>query len=167
MDAGTFAKYLEKRYDGQLDYYEKAARKYMNQYRNFQWALIILSTITTFLAALPRSDNFDLHIAIVVSAALVTILSTALKTFQYQELWVGYRTTIEQLRPEIYYYQMSVGEYSMEGIDKEALFVERVEGILNKERDAWHSQKKPRNPELKQEQPNKESAKKGDEPPVK
>ena len=71
--------------------------------KKFQWLLIILSTLTTIFAAMP-SDKFDLKYVIVASAGLVTILSSALKTFQYQELWVSYRSTIGQLRPEIFYY---------------------------------------------------------------
>jgi hypothetical protein len=79
---------------------------------------------------------------IVACSALVTILTAALKTFQYQDLWVSYRSTIERLKPEFYYYQFNVGEYAGPGVDKEVLFVTRVENILNKEHDAWPILKK-------------------------
>ena len=137
MDQAVFTEYLEKRYYDQLDYYEKTAGKNKKKYKNFQWLLIILSTITTILAALPRNDKFDLQYVVVVSAALVTILSSALKTFQYQEIWVSYRATIERLKPEIYYYKFNAGDYGKDGVDKEVLFVTRVESILTKEHDTW------------------------------
>ena len=136
MDASTFTDYLEKRYQDQLNYYEKASGKNQKKYKNYQWLLIILSTLTTILAALP-SEKFDLKYFIVAAAGLVTILSSAIKTFQYQELWVSYRSTIEQLRPELFYYNFNVGDYGQAGVDKETLFVTRVEGILGKEHESW------------------------------
>ena len=142
MDASLFNEYLEKRYYDQLKYYEAAAAKNQQRYKYYQWILIIFSTLTTILAALPRSEKFDIQSVIVVSSALVTILTAALKTFQYQELWVSYRSTIEQLKPEIFYYKFNVGDYAQEGIDKETTFVLRVEQILNKEHDVWLMAKK-------------------------
>lgn len=136
MDASTFTDYLEKRYQDQLNYYEKTSGQNQQKYKLYQWLLIILSTLTTILAALP-SDKFDLKYFIVVAAGLVTILSSALKTFQYQELWVSYRSTIEQLKPELFYYNFNVGDYGQSGVDKETLFVTRVEGILSKEHESW------------------------------
>ena len=136
MDASTFTDYLEKRYKDQLNYYEETSGQNQKKYKLYQWLLIILSTLTTILAALP-SDKFDLKYFIVVSAGLVTVLSSALKTFQYQELWVSYRSTIEQLKPELFYYNFNVGDYGQPGVDKETLFVTRIEGILSKERESW------------------------------
>ncbi len=160
MDTATFSEYLEKRYKDQLDYYEKASGRYQKWYKNSQWALIIFSTLTTILAAMPKSDNYDLQYVVVGSAALVTILTSALKTFQYQELWVNYRGTIEQLKPEIFYYQFGAGDYGQQGIDKEILFVTRVEGILNKEHDAWPVYKKMMNTEGKPDKQNDDIQKK-------
>ena len=137
MDPKVFADYLENRYEDQISYYEKASAKNQKKYKNYQWLLIILSTITTILAALPSPDRFELKYFIVITAGLVTILSSALKTFQYQELWVSYRSTIEQLRPELFYYKFNVGDYGQADIDKETLFVTRIEGILGKERESW------------------------------
>jgi len=159
METNTFNEYLEKRYKGQMDYYSKASAKNQKKYKNFQWMLIILSTLTTIMAALPR-DQFDLHYAVVVSAALVTIITSALKTFQYQELWVNYRSTNEQLKPEIYYYHFNVGDYGKEGADKESIFIKHVEAILNKEHDGWPVTKKLRESEEKQAQPKDENVNK-------
>ena len=136
MDKSTFDEYLTKRYQDQINYYEKASARNQQKYKNYQWLLILLSTLTTILAALPNG-KFELKYIIVLTSGIVTILSTALKTFQYQELWLSYRKTIEQLKPEIYYYQLHVGDYSQPGVDRETLFVSRVEGILGKEHEAW------------------------------
>ena len=143
MDTAAFNEYLKDRYFDQLHYYEKASGTNKKKYKNFQWILIIFSTLTTILAALPSSiGNFDLKYIVVATAAIVTILTAGLKTFQYQELWVNYRATIEQLKPEVFYYKFNVGDYGQAGADKESLFVTRVEQILNKEHDLWPVAKK-------------------------
>lgn len=137
MDKATFNEYLEKRYYEQLSYYDSSSKKNQKRYKNIQWILIILSTVTTILAALPKTELFDFKYLIVISAALVTILTSGLKTFQYQELWISYRSAMEQLKPEIYYYNFGVGDYGKPGTDKECLFVTRVEQILSKEHTEW------------------------------
>lgn len=152
MDKVAFNEYLEKRYYDQLNFYSASSKKNQKRYKNFQWILIILSTVTTILAALPKTDYVDFKYFIVVSAALVTILTSGLKTFQYQELWVNYRSTIEQLKPEIYYYNFGVGDYGKPGVDKESLFVSRVEQILSKEHTEWPAVKKLRDQDNNQQE---------------
>lgn len=140
MDSDTFKEYLEKRYYDQLNYYEKSSGRNQKKYKNFQWVLIILSALTPVLAAL--NEDFKLQFLVVIVSAIVAILTTGLKTFQYQELWANYRATCEQLKPEIHYYNFNVGPYGVAGVDKEALFISRVETILDKERQGWPPAKK-------------------------
>lgn len=137
MDPATFNEYLEKRYYDQLNYYEKSSGINQKKYKNFQWVLIILSALTPVLAAMDWEK-----IVVIVVSAIVAILTTGLKTFQYQELWANYRATCEQLKPEIHYYNFGVGPYGTAGIDKESLFISRVEAILDKEHQGWPPAKK-------------------------
>ena len=141
MDSKTFQEYLEKRYYDQLNYYEKSSGRNQKRYKNFQWILIILSALTPVLAAMDL-NSFPFNYLVIIISALVAILTTGLKTFQYQELWANYRTTCEQLKPEIHYYNFNVGPYGALGVDKEALFISRVETILDKEHQSWPPSKK-------------------------
>jgi len=136
MDKEHFEDYLKNRYIDQMNYYDAAAKRNQNRYKQFQWTLIILSAVTPILAALIQRWP-DLQLFVVVISAIVAILTAGLKTFQYQELWVTYRTTMEQLRPEYHYYSFGVGPYADDKIDKEMLFVSRVEAILDKEHVSW------------------------------
>lgn len=140
MDSETFKEYLDNRYYDQLKYYEKTAGKNQKKYRNFQWVLIVLSALTPVLAAL--SKDFNLQYLVVSVSAIVAILTTGMKTFSYQELWASYRATAEQLKPEIYYYNYDVGPYGEPDINKESLFISRVEAILDKEHQGWPPAKK-------------------------
>jgi hypothetical protein len=143
MDKALFKEYLENRYKDQLNYYNSAAMKNQKKYKQFQWILIILSAITPILAALDgKWPDVHFQIPVVIISASVAILTAGLKTFQYQELWITYRATNELLKPEFYYYEFGVGPYAEEGIDKETLFVSRVEAMLDKEHTSWPAAKK-------------------------
>jgi len=150
MEKAIFEEYVENRYKDQMNYYSKSASKNQKRYKQYQWVLIILSAMTPVLAALngktfrmgAGSFTMDLQMLVVICAAIVAILTTGLKTFNYQELWVTYRATYEKLKPEIYYYEFNIGPYSATGIDKESLFVTRIEAMLDAEHTLWPPAKK-------------------------
>ena len=148
MEVKNFEDYIEKRYKGQLKYYGSAAAKNQKKYNKFRWALIILSTLTTVLAAFPPSIKtslgpFEPHYAVVITAALVAILTSAVNAFQYQELWANYRSTKELLNPEFYKYLFNIGDYQGKSEDeKKATFVMNVETILGNEHTNWSALKK-------------------------
>lgn len=148
MEKIAFDDYVENRYRKQMEYYSNASAKNQKKYKLFQWILIVLSALTPVLAALSgvRWSHEDktytigsnlIQILLVVVSSIVAILTTGLKTFQYQELWVNYRATYEQLKPEIYYYDFNIGPYAGAGVDKESIFVSRIEALLNKEHMQW------------------------------
>jgi len=68
---------------------------------------------------------------------------------------------MEQLKPEIYYYNFGVGDYGKPGADKECLFVTRVEQILSKEHTEWPAVKNLKD-QQNQEQEGSQSASNGD-----
>ena len=139
MEKEIFNEYVETRYKDQLNYYSKASAKNQKRYKQFQWVLIVLSASTPILAAF---NPQQMQVPVIIISALVAVLTAGLKTFQYQELWINYRATNELLKPEIHYYHFRVGPYAEEGIDKETLFVSRVESILDKEHVNWPAAKK-------------------------
>lgn len=145
MDKANFDKYLEERYLKQMKYYSEASGKNQKKYKQFQWILIILSALTPVLAALNgiRFDSvatapvINLNILVVIVSAIVAILTSGIKTFNYQELWITYRSTYEKLKPEIHYYDFNIGPYGAMDIDKDSLFVTRIEAILDTEHNQW------------------------------
>jgi hypothetical protein len=153
MDKAVFDEYVENRYKKQMAYYSNASAKNQKKYKLFQWILIILSAVTPVLAAmngitLSHKDQIFttgsqvLQILLVIVSSVVAILTTGLKTFQYQDLWVTYRNTYEKLKPEYYYYEFNIEPYAAAGVDKESLFVSRVEAILGAEHMQWPAAKK-------------------------
>ncbi|WP_394772131.1 DUF4231 domain-containing protein [Mucilaginibacter sp.] len=145
MDQITFDKYVEDRYIKQMDYYQQASAKNQKKYKQFQWVLIILSALTPVIAALNGVKSgainiyplINVNILVVTVSSIVAILTTGLKTFNYQELWIKYRSTYEKLKPEIYYYNFNIGPYAANDVDRESVFVTRIEAILDTEHTQW------------------------------
>lgn len=159
MDNPAFQAYIEDRYKHQMEYYKTTAARNQKRYKQFQWILIILSALTPVFAALKaikfgiagNSYAIDLSVVVLVMSSLVAILTTGLKTFNYQELWVNARNTYEKLKPEIHYFNFGVGPYAAQDTDRESTFITRIETILGTEHDQWPLNKKPEQKEPKEE----------------
>ncbi len=141
MDQDAFSKYLKDRYDGQIGWYDKSAKRHQAIYTSMQWPLIVLAAVTPVLIELNVKPLEWIHWATLTSA-VVAILTAGLKTFKYQENWISYRTTCETLRKEKYFYDAGLGDYGA-AQDKEALFVDRVESLIARENTMWVSAHKP------------------------
>ena len=143
MDKAAFDDYVANRYQDQLSYYGVTSDKNHKKYKRFQWILIVLTALTPVFAALKTIKwgdfvmSIDLSILVLITSTIVAILTTGLKTFNYQELWIKARTTKEMLKPELYYYNFNVGDYGRDGVDKESVFVTRIEAILGSEHREW------------------------------
>ncbi|MBK9732401.1 MAG: DUF4231 domain-containing protein [Chitinophagaceae bacterium] len=151
MNKAAFDDYIKNRYEEQMSYYAKSSRENRDKYKKFQWALIILSASAPVLVAIDGlkievTNTFwiMLHIKIfvVIITASVAILTTALKTFNYFENYVNYRNTREEMKREIHLYDFRIGDYGEHGVHREALFVQRIESILDKEHSQWPASKK-------------------------
>lgn len=133
MDPNAFEKYLAERYQCQIVWYDKKATLNKTLYSLFQWPVIVFSAITPILVVI--NENKARWAAVVISA-LVAIGTTAMKSFQFHENWLNYRTICETLRKEIHYYRARTSAYSNVP-DPEAVFVERVEAMISRENTMW------------------------------
>ncbi len=151
MNKAEFEDYKKNRYEEQMAYYAKSSRENQDKYRKFQWTLIILSAITPVLVALDgvrisgdaeHPVMLNIKLIVVIISSVVAILTTGLKTFNYFENYVRYRNTREEMKREIHFYNFKIGPYGEHGVNKESLFVSRVESILDKEHTQWPESKK-------------------------
>lgn len=138
MDSKSFEKYLNDRYYGQIEWYDKKSLSNQKRYRQYQFSLIVLSALTPVLIAIDLAypNNSILQWIPIVTSVCVAVLTSILKTFKYQENWINYRTICETLKKEYYFYEAGVDEYG-EIEDKDSLFVERVESLISRENTLW------------------------------
>ena len=139
MERKEFEQYLNDRYFKEIDWYDHKAIVNQKRYKMAQWILIILSAITPILIGIESVSKEKIPWLIwipLITATIVAVLTSAMKTFKYQENWLNYRTTCETLRKEIHLYNAGIGDYT-EVADKEAVFVERVESLISRENTIW------------------------------
>lgn len=135
MDKEAFENYKKKRYQDQMEWYATKARFNKSRYQNMQMLIIVFSVISPVLI------GFQYRMLSYISAiltVLIAIMSGALNHYKYHENWMNYRTTRENLKKEIYYYEAKIKEYAVVE-DLEALFIERVEGLISRENIYWVS----------------------------
>jgi hypothetical protein len=148
MDRETFDKYVSGRYSSEITWYDTKSLRNQLWYRTLQWGLILLSASTPVIIALAqKTDSVPwLKTLSLVTSVLVAILATSLKTFKFEENWINYRTTSETLKKEIHFYRAGIDEYK-DCVDKEALFVKRVEALISRENTLWLTTVKEKNDE--------------------
>ena len=133
MTQDDFDKFLIERYQDQINWYSDKATSYKRLYQLFQWSVIILSAIVPVMILVVPEDKQLLTVGISV---LLTIGTSGLKTFKFQENWINYRTVAETLKKEKYFYDAGLDNYSM-CEDKMPTFVERVESLISRENSLW------------------------------
>lgn len=133
VNEADFKKYLEDRYNPQMNWYSKNASHNKRIYQGLQTLVIVFSVITPTIIAI--GEGWLRWLALTASA-IVAVGVALLKAFKYHEHWTNYRTTRETLRKEIHYYRARLFGYK-EAEDPEALFVERVEAVISRENTLW------------------------------
>jgi hypothetical protein len=68
-------------------------------------------------------------------AAVIVVLEGAQHVYQFQEHWITYRSTAEELKHERYLYIAHAGPYT--GDDRHDQLAERLEGLISQEHARW------------------------------
>lgn len=126
--------YMNSRLEDQIDWYEKKATA------NKKWYFTLVVFDIVLSAAIPLSTLFiDLFSNVTYLVALlgtiVTVISGALSTFQFQKNWIEYRTTSETLKHEKYLFLSNVEPYKQD--NKDSIFINNVESLISKETTNW------------------------------
>ncbi len=128
--------YLKERLDNQLAWYSRKSQHNQKWFKRFRLVEIVSAALIPFLSGMgDRIPYFQWIIGILGVCIAIAAAITAL--FKYQENWIEYRTTAEQLKHEKYTYLTNAKPYDTE--DKFRLLVERVESLISKENSTWAS----------------------------
>lgn len=133
MNKEEFEKYRKDRYEKAIAWYDKRAIWNRRAFQIFQWATVILASLTPVLIVVGEGWTRWLAVGVAVSVAITT---GALKAFKYEGNWINYRTTCETLRKEVHFFEAGVQGYGAVE-DKHSLFVERVESLISRENTLW------------------------------
>lgn len=139
MEKITEEKYLNERLDEQLGWYDRKSGWNQRWFRRTQLVQIIAAALIPFVSGLsgaisPSSEQYILQTVGVLGMA-IAIATAVGSLFKFQENWVQYRTTAEQLRHERFMFLTGVEPYN--GSNAFALLVQRIEGLISKENAVW------------------------------
>jgi hypothetical protein len=154
MTDEQFDEYLKTRYQAEMDWYEMRSKRNKMLYLFFQWGIIILSAITPILITIGDfrgaptqatgnpQEITGIQIFSISTAFLVAVFAAATKVFHFQENWLDFRATREELKSEIHLYSARLYGYAT-ARDTRALFVNRIESIIRREVRVWEFRMKP------------------------
>jgi len=126
--------YLNNRLEEQLKWYSNKSQTNQKWYKRLRLTEIISASLIPFLAGM--KDTIPYSVWVIGSLGVVIAVSAAAGSlYKFQENWIQYRTTVEQLKHEKFLYLANVKPYDSE--NKFLLLVERVEGLISKENSYW------------------------------
>ena len=127
------------RLNDQLDWYDKKSGDNQRRYKQIKVAQLVLAGSIPVFALVDAT--WGRWITAILGASVV-ILEGFQQLGQYNNLWVSYRATAEQLKHEKYLFLARSGPYhGLEGQDAVRLLAERVEERVSTEHAKWVSER--------------------------
>ena len=133
--------YIEQRLDNQQTWYENKSAWNQSWYKRLRMVEVVLAAGIPFVSSLigkfPDSPNV---VPIIVSmiAFLIAATSALLALYRFQDNWLQYRSTAEQLKREKFLFLTKNQPY--DGQDAFHVLVDNVERILGVENSTWREQ---------------------------
>lgn len=139
MERMTEDQYLTTRLDEQLKWYDGKSGWNQKRFRMTQLVQIIAAALIPFVSGLGGllttvPEQYILQTVGILGMA-IAIATAVGSLFKFQENWVQYRSTAEQLRHERFIFLTGVEPYN--GHNAFALLVQRIEGLIAKENAVW------------------------------
>lgn len=132
----TEEEYLKERLDDQLAWYSKKSQYNQKWFKRLRLVEIVAAALIPFLSGMGDKIPYSQWL-IGGLGALIAIAAAITALFKYQENWIEYRTTAEQLKHEKYLFLTNVKPYHTE--ERFQFLVERVESLISKENSNWAS----------------------------
>ena len=123
------------RLEDQIDWYDRKSSLNQRVFHRIKITEILAAALIPFVSV------FRMQFVSYTTAGLgvlITVLEGMLHLNQYQQNWINYRSTCEQLKHEKYVYLGHAGPYASVN-DPHALLAERVESLVSQEHAQWAS----------------------------
>jgi hypothetical protein len=123
------------RLEDQIDWYDRKSSLNQRVFRRIKITEILAAALIPFVSV------FRMQFVSYTTAGLgvlITVLEGMLHLNQYQQNWINYRSTCEELKHEKYVYLGHAGPYASVN-DPHALLAERIESLVSQEHAQWAS----------------------------
>jgi hypothetical protein len=126
--------YLKERVEDQIQWLDKKSSYYQRWFKQLRCVEIVLGCAIALLVSYA-----DIHVLVKVTAGVLGVAVAAigglLTLYRFQEHWIEYRVTAENLKREKFLFLTQTSPY--DGEDRFQYLVSRVENILGAENVKW------------------------------
>jgi len=131
----TPEEYIANRVDSQIEWHEKKSGSNKKLYQKYQMIQLVVASLITLSATLTVIDQAWVSFVAPTLGAIVAVVSGILGLYKFQENWVDYRTTAEQLKQEKFLFL--TGSEPYDTTQRFQILVASVEDILSKQNSKW------------------------------
>jgi hypothetical protein len=130
----TEQEYLESRVEDQLKWYSAKSGWNHKLYKWLRLVEVALASLIPLIVVLPLMELLS-KVLVAAAGAAIAVISGAISLWKFQENWVEYRATAENLKREKFLFVTRAAPYAAD--DRFPLFVGRVETLLGAESAKW------------------------------
>jgi len=125
--------YLQKRIDDQIEWLSSASGKNQQWFKKLRAAEIVMGCAIAYLVS--HADLMPIQVLTGAMGVAVATIGGLLSLYRFQEKWIEYRVTAENLKREKFFFLTGTVPYDAD--DKFQVLVTRVEAILAAENVQW------------------------------
>lgn len=122
-----------QRLEDQKKWYSQKSKWNQDWFKRLKVTEIVAAALIPFAAGLGTSPLITGGLGVIV-----VVLESLQGLYQFQSNWISYRSTAEGLKHEKYLWQARAGPY-LNAQNPDALFAERLEGMISTEHSKWAS----------------------------
>ncbi|AET70822.1 hypothetical protein Desor_5447 [Desulfosporosinus orientis DSM 765] len=128
-------KYIQDRVNEQIHWYSTMSKRNQRMYKLLKTIEIVFAALIPFLVTFVSSGFSSIKVIVGILGISITIISSLLALYRFQENWLEFRTTAESLKREKFLFLARVNIYNSD--NALPLFVQRVEDLMSKENTRW------------------------------
>ena len=118
--------YLQKRIDDQIKWLSSSSSKNQQWFKKLRAAEIVMGCAIAYLVS--HADLMPIQVLAGAMGVAVATIGGLLSLYRFQEKWIEYRITAENLKREKFFFLTGTAPYDAD--DKFQILVTRVEAIL-------------------------------------
>lgn len=135
----TEQEYLQSRVTAQRTYFSKKASKSKKYYYFVSIAKLVVSLVITVLSS-AKSGASPISMIVSILSALIALTEGILLLYKFNENWIVYRLTSENLKKEEFLFKTRSGEYyNIDDSQAYNYFVQNIEAIIQSSNKQWES----------------------------
>ena len=125
---------MSQRLDDQINWYSIKSSSCQSRHKQLRIIEVVAAALIPFLSGIGTAVPYGPWV-IGFLGVLIAVLTASSGIFKYQENWIQYLATSEQLKHEKFLFLARVVPYA--DVDAFDVLVHRVEGLISKENSTW------------------------------